>query len=205
MGSVRLRQSRRRERRERGRCSSACLNEARRYGDGRAEDSVLSLGETSQRFHRFMLVSHSPRALLNESTARCCLFRSVRINFQYAVDILCGSLNRACDAKKLFQYIGLKNTQSPIKIEFVFINGTFFDPELRRTFQPSAATMFACDQPVILPHVSRHKCTCMVSNGLFSFDTNVPTSELRLSLTYSSKGHACEFSFLSHEQSHVSA
>ncbi|CAF0938558.1 unnamed protein product [Adineta ricciae] len=91
---------------------------------------------------------------------------SVRINFQYAIDILCGSLNRACDVKKLFQYIGLKNTQSPIKIEFVFINDTYHDRELQRTFRPSQATMFACDQAVILPHVSRQKCTCMDCNAM---------------------------------------
>jgi len=90
--------------------------------------------------------------------------RSVRLNFQYAIDILCGSLNRVCDAKKLFQYIGLKNDQSPMKIDFVFINDTYYDKELQRTFQPSQATMFSCDQPVILPHVSRQKCTCMVNN-----------------------------------------
>jgi hypothetical protein len=88
--------------------------------------------------------------------------RSVRINFQYAIDILCGTLNRACDVKKLFQYIGLKNTQSPIKIDFIFANNTYHDKELNRTFKPSQATMFACDQPVILPHISRQKCTCMV-------------------------------------------
>jgi len=86
---------------------------------------------------------------------------SVRINFQYAVDVLCGSLNRQCDVKKLFQYIGLKNTQSPIKIDFVFVNGTFYDRQIQRTFRPSKAKMFACDQPVVLPHVSRQKCTCM--------------------------------------------
>lgn len=86
---------------------------------------------------------------------------SVRINFQYAVDVLCGSLNRQCDVKKLFQYIGMKNTQSPIKIDFVFVNGSYYDRELRRTFRPSTAQMFACDQPVLLPHVSRQKCTCM--------------------------------------------
>src|SRR5690349_21272779 len=79
-------------------------------------------------------------------------FRSVRINFQYAVDVLCGSLNRACDVKKLFQYIGLKNSQSPVKIEFVFTNDTYYDSQLQRTFQPSKAKMFACDEPVILPH-----------------------------------------------------
>jgi hypothetical protein len=89
--------------------------------------------------------------------------RSVRINFQYAIDVLCGSLNRICDAKKLFQYIGLQNTQSPIKIDFVFINETYYDEELQRTFYPSQATIFPCDQPVILPHISRQKCTCMVS------------------------------------------
>ena len=94
------------------------------------------------------------------------LYRSVRINFQYAVDILCGSLNRACDVKKLFQYIGLQNTQSPIKIDFVFVNSTYHDRELQRTFQPSNATMFACDQPVILPHASRQKCTCMDCNAM---------------------------------------
>jgi hypothetical protein len=93
-------------------------------------------------------------------------FRSVRINFQYAVDILCGSLNRACDVKKLFQYIGLKNSQSPIKIDFVFVNGTYYDVELQRTFHPSKANMFACDQPVILPHVSRQKCTCADCNAM---------------------------------------
>jgi len=92
--------------------------------------------------------------------------RSVRINFQYAVDILCGSLNRACDVKKLFQYIGLKNTQSPIKIDFVFVNGTYYDQELNRTFHPSKAKMFSCDQPVILPHLSRQKCTCMDCNAM---------------------------------------
>jgi hypothetical protein len=99
----------------------------------------------------------------NEFIASCW---SVRINFQYAVDVLCGSLNRACDVKKLFQYIGLKNTQSPIKIDFVFGNDTHYDPELRRTFQPSKAQMFACDQPVILPHASRQKCTCMDCNAM---------------------------------------
>ena len=93
-------------------------------------------------------------------------FRSVRINFQYAVDVLCGSLNRACDVKKLFQYIGMKNTQSPIKIDFVFVNGTYYDAELRRTFYPSEAKLFACDQAVILPHVSRQKCTCMDCNAM---------------------------------------
>ncbi|CAF4106049.1 unnamed protein product, partial [Rotaria sp. Silwood2] len=91
---------------------------------------------------------------------------SVRINFQYAVDILCGSLNRACDVKKLFQYIGLKNAQAPIKIDFVFVNGTYFDSEIKRTFKPSIAKMFACDQPVILPHLSREKCTCMDCNSM---------------------------------------
>ncbi len=93
-------------------------------------------------------------------------FRSVRINFQYAVDVLCGSSNRQCDVKKLFQYIGLKNTQSPIKIDFVFGNESYYDTELRRTFRPSNAQMFACDQPVILPHVSRQKCTCMDCNAM---------------------------------------
>lgn len=101
---------------------------------------------------------------LDHTDCLSSFLRSVRINFQYAVDILCGSLNRACDVKKLFQYIGLKNTQAPIKIDFVFVNGTYHDRELQRTFRPSNATMFACDQPVILPHVSRQKCTCMVSH-----------------------------------------
>jgi hypothetical protein len=78
-------------------------------------------------------------------------------------------MNRACDVKKLFQYIGLKNAQSPIKIDFVFINETYYDQELNRTFQPSKATMFACDQPVILPHISRQKCTCMVSERVLLF------------------------------------
>jgi hypothetical protein len=98
--------------------------------------------------------------------AKFCLKRSVRINFQYAVDILCGSLNRACDVKKLFKYIGIQNTQSPIKIDFVFINDSYYDQELKRTFYPSKAKMFACDQPVILPHVSRQKCTCMDCNAM---------------------------------------
>ena len=88
--------------------------------------------------------------------------RSVRINFQYALDILCGTSNRACDVKTLFNYIGIKNDQSPIKIDFVFINQSYYDVELQRTFTPSNATMFACDQAVVLPHVSRAKCTCMV-------------------------------------------
>jgi len=86
---------------------------------------------------------------------------SVRLNFQYAVDVLCGSTNRACDVKRLFRFIGIENNQSPIKIDFVFVNGTIFDKEFNRKFSPSNATMFACDQPVILPHVSRSKCTCM--------------------------------------------
>ena len=97
---------------------------------------------------------------------RSVFFRSVRINFQYAVDVLCGSLNRDCDVKKLFKYIGLQNTQSPVRIEFVFVNGTYYDPELKRTFQPSPAKMFACDEPVILPHMSRDKCTCMDCNSM---------------------------------------
>ncbi|CAF3027737.1 unnamed protein product [Rotaria socialis] len=100
---------------------------------------------------------------------------SVRINFQYAVDVLCGSLNRACDVKKLFQYIGLKNTQSPIKIDFVFVNGTYYDPEVKRKFQPSSAKMFACDQPVILPHMSREKCTCMDCNAMCPKMNNTKT------------------------------
>ncbi|CAF4566900.1 unnamed protein product [Rotaria sp. Silwood1] len=91
---------------------------------------------------------------------------SVRINFQYAVDVLCGSLNRACDVKKLFQYIGLKNAQAPIKIEFVFVNGTYYDPEIKRKFKPSKAKMFACDEPVVLPYLSREKCTCMDCNAM---------------------------------------
>ena len=37
---------------------------------------------------------------------------------------------------------------------------------LNDTFQPSKAKMFACDQPVILPHVSRQKCTCMDCNAM---------------------------------------
>jgi hypothetical protein len=90
----------------------------------------------------------------------------VRVNFQYAVDVLCGSLNRACDVKKLFQYIGMKNTQSPIRIEFVFANESYYDPEFNRTFYPSQAKLFACDQPVLLPHVSREKCTCMDCNAM---------------------------------------
>lgn len=93
-------------------------------------------------------------------------FRSVRINFQYAVDVLCGSLNRACDVKKLFQYMGLKNDQSPIRIEFIFGNDTYYDQQLQRTFQPLKAKMFACDEPVILPHVSKQKCTCMDCNAM---------------------------------------
>lgn len=93
-------------------------------------------------------------------------YRSVRINFQYAVDVLCGSLNRACDVKRLFQYIGLKNDQSPIKIDFVFVNETYYDSQLQQTFHPSRAKMFACDQPVILPHASRQKCTCMDCNAM---------------------------------------
>ncbi|CAF3236695.1 unnamed protein product [Rotaria sp. Silwood2] len=87
---------------------------------------------------------------------------SVRMNFQYAIDILCGSINRACDHKKLFKYIGADNTQTPLKIDFIFVNGTYYDAELDRTFQPSQESMFTCDQPVILPHISREKCTCMV-------------------------------------------
>ena len=105
----------------------------------------------SKRFHHRMFIIFS---------------RSVRINFQYAVDVLCGSLNRACDVKKLFQYIGLKNSQSPIRIEFVFANGTHYDTQLQRTFQPSRTKMFACDEPVILPHISKAKCTCMDCNAM---------------------------------------
>ena len=82
------------------------------------------------------------------------------------MDVLCGSLNRACDVKKLFQYIGLKNSQSPIRIEFVFVNGTHYDTQLQRTFQPSTAKMFTCDEPVILPHISKEKCTCMDCNAM---------------------------------------
>lgn len=89
------------------------------------------------------------------------LFRSVRVNFQYAIDILCGSLNRDCDIDKLFKYIGLKNTQSPIKIEFVFVNGTFYDPELKKYFEPAPLRVFSCDEPVVLPHYSAEKCNCM--------------------------------------------
>ncbi len=80
------------------------------------------------------------------------------------MDILCGSLNRACDAKKLFKFIGIDSQQSPMKIDFVFINDTYYDTELQHTFHPSQASMFACDQPVILPHISKQKCTCMVSD-----------------------------------------
>lgn len=53
-----------------------------------------------------------------------------------------------------------------MKIDFVFVNGTYYDTELQRTFQPSTAKMFACDQPVILPHLSREKCTCMDCNSM---------------------------------------
>ncbi|CAF1303346.1 unnamed protein product [Rotaria magnacalcarata] len=86
---------------------------------------------------------------------------SVRVNFQYAIDLLCGSINRACDYKKLFNYIGLESSQSPLKIEFVFVNGSSYDQDLNRTFHPPQGSMFSCDQPVILPHISRQKCTCM--------------------------------------------
>lgn len=68
--------------------------------------------------------------------------------------------------KKLFQYIGLKNSQSPIRIEFIFVNGTHYDTQLQRTFQPSKAKMFTCDEPVILPHISKEKCTCMDCNAM---------------------------------------
>ncbi|CAF3716387.1 unnamed protein product [Rotaria sp. Silwood1] len=91
---------------------------------------------------------------------------SVRMNFQYAIDILCGSTNRICDHKKLFKYIGADNTQTVLKIDFVFVNGTYYDQELNRTFQPSLGSMFSCDQPVILPHISRQKCTCMDCNAM---------------------------------------
>ena len=85
------------------------------------------------------------------------------MNFQYALDVLCGSLNRACNVKKLFQYMGLKNSQSPIKVDFIFVNGTsYYDKELNRTFWPSRIKMFSCNESLILPHISRKKCTCMV-------------------------------------------
>ncbi len=109
---------------------------------------------------------HAGNFSLNMFNENKLSFRSVRINFQYAVDILCGSLNRACDVKKLFQYMGLKNEQSPIKIEFIFGNDTYYDRQLQRTFQPLKAKTFACDEPVILPHVSRQKCTCMDCNAM---------------------------------------
>ena len=73
------------------------------------------------------------------------------MNFQYSIDLLCGSLNRACDVKMIFEYMGIRNTQSPIKVDFVFVNETYFDKELNRTFQPSKMKIFSCDQPVILP------------------------------------------------------
>lgn len=58
--------------------------------------------------------------------------------------------------------MGIQNDQAAIKIDFVVINQSYHDVALRRTFRASNATMFACDQPVLLPHVSRQKCTCMV-------------------------------------------
>ncbi|CAF4548483.1 unnamed protein product [Rotaria sp. Silwood2] len=88
----------------------------------------------------------------------------VQVNSQYVIDILCGSLNRSCDYKKLFEFIGLKNSYEKLKIDFVFVNGTYYDTELDRKFQPPQASMFTCDQPVILPHISKPKCTCMVRN-----------------------------------------
>lgn len=98
------------------------------------------------------------------------LFRSVRLNFQYAVDILCGSLNRACDAKRLFHFMGLENTQAPIKIDFVFLNESeHYDRELNRNFQSSQLKMFSCDNEVILPHYSGQKCACMVMNEKYRF------------------------------------
>ncbi|CAF0910919.1 unnamed protein product [Didymodactylos carnosus] len=86
---------------------------------------------------------------------------SVRINFQYAIDILCGAMNRACNVKTLFEYIGLKNEHAKIRIDFVFVNNlTYYDQQLGKTFTPSTEKMFRCDQPVILPHAQGHKCTC---------------------------------------------
>lgn len=84
------------------------------------------------------------------------------MNFQYAIDFICASTNRACDYRKLFKFIGEDNSQATTKMNFVFINNTYYDPQLQRTFRPSNATMFACDQPVLLPHISKQKCTCMV-------------------------------------------
>lgn len=104
--------------------------------------------------------------------------RSVRVNFQYAVDILCGSLNRQCDIRKIFDYIGVKNDQSPAKIDFVFINDTYYDPRAKRTFIPSTAKMFACDEPVILPHLSKEKCTCMDCNAMCPKINNTKTVTL---------------------------
>ena len=71
--------------------------------------------------------------------------------------------------------MGLENAQAPIKIEFVFINGTYYDSELKRTFQPSKAKMFACHQPVILPHVVRQKCTCIDCSAMCPQINNTET------------------------------
>lgn len=84
------------------------------------------------------------------------------MNFQYAVDLLCGSTNRQCDYKKLFNFIGVENPQTALRIDFRFVNGSTYDPELNRTFHPQQGSMFRCDQPVFLPHISKQKCNCMV-------------------------------------------
>lgn len=86
---------------------------------------------------------------------------SVRFNFQYAIDTICGSANRQCTTRLLVDYIGLKNPMSFIKMEFIFANQTTYDPQLKRTFQPLDTNMFSCNQAVTLPHISKQKCTCM--------------------------------------------
>ncbi|CAF3696663.1 unnamed protein product [Rotaria sp. Silwood1] len=111
---------------------------------------------------------------------------SVRMNFQYAIDILCGSTNRICDHKKLFKYIGADNTQTVLKIDFVFVNGTYYDQELNRTFQPSLGSMFSCDQPVILPHISRQKCTLknVINKAKSFFDIQIFKISVRKSIKH---------------------
>lgn len=136
--------------------------------DEEADDEQTAVSKTTAKPTEIVRVITKIRYFISEKQAtdfmKSCW--SVRINFQYAVDILCGSLNRACDVKRLFEYIGLKNTQAPIRIDFVFANQTYYDPEIQRTFQPANVKLFACDEPVILPHISRQKCTCMDCNAM---------------------------------------
>jgi hypothetical protein len=81
--------------------------------------SLVESGPTT-----IILIPKKKKRRLQQVQLKKFKLTSVQMDFQYAIDIICGSINRVCNFRKLFKFIGEENSHPPTKLIMILSTST---------------------------------------------------------------------------------